>query len=82
MLLLLLRWCALARRQAGMVSVLSSDGLVGSDDDVVALEIADSQTAIVAVIYDRLDGSRRAVILNLLLPIRYDRKWNDCRSTT
>ena len=78
MLLLLLGWRALARGQSGMIGVLTRNGLIRSDDNVIAFKLLCRQTtAVVTVVHDRLERSRRAVILDLLLPVRDDGQRDD-----
>ena len=73
MLLLLLGWRALARRHTSMIRMLARDSLVRRNDDIIALQVSRSQPAIVTIIHDGLDRSRRAMVLDLLLPVRDDR---------
>ena len=52
-----------------MIGVFTRNGLVRSDDNVIAFKLFRRQTtAVVTVVHDRLERSRRAVILDLLLP--------------
>ena len=77
MLLFLLGRRTLARRQTSMVGMFACNSLISGDDNVIAFEFLRAETAVIAVVYDTLERSGCAVILDLLLPVRDNRQRDD-----